>query len=106
MVAWSARGLRRGRLRAKAVPVFGPFDVDGEWVWLDSGPWSCTVRRVRRFVLVLPSPLVLRSGSTGYRSRRFGRCARLGMALLPVVPTYIRGSGEIEAIQYVGYSKA
>ena len=28
--------------------MFGPPDVGGEWVWSDSGPRSCAVRRVRR----------------------------------------------------------
>ena len=97
--------LMQSRLRARAVPVFGPSDVDGEWIWSGSGPWSCAVRRVRRSVLVSPSPLVLCSGDSAYKSRRFGRRARLGMALLSVVPTYSRGSGNIVVIQYVECSK-
>ena len=43
------------------------------------------------------------SESIGYGSRRFGR-ACLGMALLPVVPTYSRGWDSIGVIQYIGYS--
>ena len=58
------------------------------------------------FVLVSPSSLVLRRGGIGYRPRRFGRRARLGTALLPVVSTYSRGSGDIVVIQHVDYSKA
>ena len=81
--------------------MFGPSGVDCGWLWSDSGPWSCVVRRVRRSVLVSPSPLVLRNGGAGCESRRFGRRARLGMALLPVVLTYSRGSGGIVVIQYV-----
>ena len=61
--------------------MFGPSDVDGGWMWLDSGPWSCAVRRVRCSVIVSPSPFALRSGGTGYGSRRFGRRAHLGTAL-------------------------
>ena len=111
MVTLFVRGLIRGRLRTRAVPVFGPSDVGREWVWSDSGSWPCAVwrvrriRRVRRFVLVLPSPLVLRSEGIGYESRRFERCARLGTALLPLVPTYSRGSGDIGVIQIVDSSK-
>ena len=58
------------------------------------------------FVLGSPLPLVLRSGDVGYGSRRFGRHAPLGMALLPIVPTYSRGSGDIVVMQYVDYCKA
>ena len=72
-------------------------------MWSDSGPRSCAVCG---FVLILPSPLVLRSGGTGYRSRRFGLRARLGMALPPLVLTYSRGSGCVVVIQYVHDSKA
>ena len=81
--------------------MFGPSGVDCGWLWSDSGPWSCVVRRVRRSVLLSPSPLVLRNGDTGCGSRRFGRRARSGMVLLPVVPTYSRGSGGIVATQHV-----
>ena len=69
----------------------GPSCVDGGRLWSDYGLWSCVVRRVRRSVLVSPSPLVPRNRGTGCGSRRFGRCARLRMALLPVVPTFSRG---------------
>ena len=89
--------------------VFGPSSLGGEWLWYDSGPWSCVVRRVRRVrrsVLVSPLPLVLRNGGTGCGPRRFGRRARLGMALLPIVPTYSRGLGGIMVIQYVYCSVA
>ena len=102
MVTRFVRGLIPDRLRARAVPVFGLSDVGGEWVWSDSGPWSCAVRRVPRFVLVLPSPLVFRSGGIGYGSRRFGRCDCLEMALFSEVPTYSRGSGDIGVIRYMG----
>ena len=64
MVTRFVRGPIRGRLRARAVPVFGPSNV-GEWAWLNSGPWSCAFRRVRRRVLVLSSPLVPCSGGLG-----------------------------------------
>ena len=57
-------------------------------------------------VLVSPLPLVLCSVGTGYGSRHFGRRARLGTALLSVVPMYSRGSGDIVVIKYVDYSKA
>ena len=73
----------------------GPSGVDGGGLWSDCGPWSCVVRRVRRSVLVSPSPLVPRNGSTGCGSRRFGRRARLRMAPLPVVPTHSRGLSSI-----------
>ena len=89
----------------QSVPLFGPSDVDGELVWSDSDPWSCVVRRIWRFGLVLPSRLVLRGGGIWYGSRRFGRCVRLGTALFPA-PTYSHGSGTNGVIQYVGYSKA
>ena len=102
MVTQFVRGLIQSRFRAKAVPMFGPFDDGGEWVLSDSGQWSCAVRRVRRFVLVFPSPLVLNGGGIGYGFRRFGRYACLGMALLPLVPTHILGSC-IRTIPYVGY---
>ena len=46
MVTRFVRGLIRGRLHARVVPVFGPSDVSGEWVWSDSGPWLCALRRV------------------------------------------------------------
>ena len=105
MVTRFVRGLIRGRLRARAVPVFGPSNVDGEWVSSDSDAGSCAVRRVRRSVVVLSSSLVFCSGDIGYESRRFGRCARLETALLPVVPTYSLGSGDVGVIQYVDYSK-
>ena len=81
--------------------MFGPSGVDGGWLRSDYGPWSCAVRRVQRSVLVSPSPLVLRSGGTGYGSGCFGRRACLGTTLLPVVPTYSRGSGSTMAMQYV-----
>ena len=93
-------------LRASVVLVFGPFGVHGGWLWSGSGPWSCVVSRVRRSVLVSPSPVVLRNGGTGCGFRRFGRRARLEMALLPVVSTYSRGLGGIEVIQCVYCSKA
>ena len=99
-------GLIQTRLGARAVPVFGPSDAHGRWIWSDSGPWLYAVRCVRCFVLVSSLPLALRSAGTGYGSRRFGRRARLGTALLPVVPIYNRRSGDIVVIQYVGYSKA
>ena len=86
--------------------MFGPSGAGCGGLWSGSGPWSCVVRRVRRSVLVSPSPLVLRNGGTGCGSRRFGRRARLGMALLPVVLTSSRGSGGILVIQYVYCSKA
>ena len=73
----------------------GPSGVDGGCLWSDCGPWSSVVRHVRRSVLVSPLPLVPRNGGTGCVSRRFGRRARLGMAPLPVVPTYSRGLGGI-----------
>ena len=73
----------------------GPPSVDGGRLWSDCGPWSCVVRRVRRSVLVSPSPLVPRNGGTGCGSRCFGRSARLGMAPLPVVPTHSRRMGGI-----------
>ena len=79
----------------------GPVGVDGRCLWSDCGPWSCVVRRVRLYVLVSPSPLVLRNGGTGCGSRRIGRRAHLEMALLPVVPTYRRGLGGIVVITYV-----
>ena len=71
----------------------GPFGVDDGRLWSDYGPWSCVVRRVRRSVLVSPSPLVPRNRGTGCGSRRFRRRARLRMALLPVVLTFSRGLG-------------
>ena len=80
--------------------MFGPSGVDGGWLRSDSGPWSCVVRRVRRSVLVPPSPLV-HHGLTGCGSRRFGQRTRLGLALLPVVSTYSRGPGDVVVIQYV-----
>ena len=86
--------------------MLGPSGVDCGWLWSASGPWSCVVRRVRRSVLVSPSPLVLRNGGTGCGSRRFGRRARLEIALLPKVLTCSRGSGGIVVIQYVYCSKA
>ena len=86
--------------------MFGPSGVDGGWLWSDSVPWSCVVRRVRRSVLVSPSPLILRNRGTGCGSRRFRWRSRLRMALIPVVPTYSRGLGGIVAIQYVCCSKA
>ena len=73
----------------------GPSGVDGGRLWSGYGPWSCVVRRVRRSVLVSPSPLVPRNRGTGYGSRRFGRRARLRMAPLPVVLTFSRGLGGI-----------
>ena len=96
----------QSRLRARVVLVFGPLGVDDGWLWSDSGPWSCVVRRVRRSVLVSPSPLFLRNGDTGCESRRFGRRARLEMVLHPVVPKYNRGSDGIVVIQHVYCSKA
>ena len=48
MVTRFVLGLIRGRLRVTVVPVFGPSDVGGKWVWSYSGPWSCAVRRVQR----------------------------------------------------------
>ena len=98
------RGLIRGCLRARAVPVFGPSDVGGEWVWSVSGPWLCAVWRGWRLYwcyLRLLSFVV----EVLVQIPRFGRCSCLGTALLPVVPTYSRGSGDIGIIQYVGYSK-
>ena len=77
------------------VLVSGPSGVDGGRLWSDCGPWLCVVRRVRRSVLVSPSPFVPRNGGTGCGSRRFGRRACLRMAPLPVVPTYSRGLGGI-----------
>ena len=53
----------------------GPSGVDGGRLWSDYGPWSCVIRRVRRSVLVSPSPLVPRNRGTGCGSRRFGRRA-------------------------------
>ena len=91
----------QSRLCARVVHVSDPSGVDGGWLWSDSCPWSCVVHRVRHSVLVSPSPLVLRNGGTGCGSRRFGRRARLGMAPLPVVPTYSRGLGGIVVIHYV-----
>ena len=73
----------------------GPSGVDGGRLWSGYGPWSCVVRRVRRSVLVSPSPLVPRNRGTGCGSRRFGRRARLRMAPLPVVLTFSRGLGGI-----------
>ena len=73
----------------------GPSGGDGGRLSSDCGPWSCVVCRVRRSVLVSPSPFVPRNGSIGCGSRRFGRRARLIMAPLPVVPTYSRGLGGI-----------
>ena len=73
----------------------GPSGVDGGRLWSDYDPWSCVVRRVRRSVLVSPSPLVPRNRGTGCGSRRFGRRARLRMAPLPVVLTVSRGLGGI-----------
>ena len=73
----------------------GPSGVDGGRLWSDYGPWSCVVRRIRRSVLVSPSPLVPRNRGTGCGSRRFGRRARLRMAPLPVVLTFSRGLGGI-----------
>ena len=84
----------------------GPSGVDGGRLWSNYGSWSCVVRRVRRSVLVSPSPLVPRNRSTGCGSRRFGGCARLRMAPLPVVPTYSRELGGIVVIQYVYCGKA
>ena len=69
--------------------------MDGGRLWSDCGPWSGVVRRVRRSVLVSPSPLLPRNGGIGCGSRRLGRRARLRMAPLPVVPTYSRGLGGI-----------
>ena len=48
MLTRFVRGLTRGRLRARVVPVLGPSNVGGEWMCFDSGPWSCAVCRVRR----------------------------------------------------------
>ena len=73
----------------------GPSGVDGGRLWSDYGPRSCGVRRVRRSVLVSPSPLVPRNRGTGCGSRRFGRRARLRIAPLPVVLTFSRGLGGI-----------
>ena len=73
----------------------GPSDVDRGRLWSDYGPCSCVVRRVRRSVLVSPSPLVPRNRGTGCGSRRFGWRARLRMAPLPVVLTFSRGLGGI-----------
>ena len=75
-------------------------------MWSDSGSWSCAVWRVRRSVLLSPSPFVLRSEGIGYGSWRFGRRARLGTALLPAVPMYSHRSGNVVVIQCVRYSKA
>ena len=72
-------------------------------IWSDSGPWSCAVCRVRCSLLLSHLPLVLRRGGTGYGSRCFGWRARLGTALLPVVPMYSRGSGDIVVKQYMDY---
>ena len=83
----------------------GPSGVDG-WLRSHSGLWSCVIRRVRRYVLVSPSPLALRNGGTGCGSRGFGRLARLGMTPLPVVPTYSREFRGIVVIHYVYCSKA
>ena len=85
--------------------MFDPSGVDGGWIRSDSGPWWCTVRRVWRSVLVSPSPHVLRDGGTGYGSWCFVRRARLGISLLPILPTYSHGSGSIVVIQYVYGSK-
>ena len=43
----------------------GPSGVDGGRLWSDYGPWSCVVRRVRRSVLVSPSPVARRNRGTG-----------------------------------------
>ena len=111
----------QSRLHARAVLVFGLSGVDGAWIWSDSSPWSCVVRRVWRSVLVshlhtgygsrrfgrrARLGVALRDGGTGYGSRRFGRRARLGVALPPVAPTYSRGLDSIVVIQYVHCSKA
>ena len=50
----------------------GPSGVDGGRLWSGYGPWSCVVRRVRRSVLVSPSPLVPRNRGTGCGSRLSG----------------------------------
>ena len=55
--------------------MFGLSKVDGEWVWSDCCPWPYAVRRVRRFVLVSPLPLILRNVGNGYGFRRSGRRA-------------------------------
>lgn len=44
-------------------------------------------------------------GGTGYGSRCYGQHVCVGMVLLPVIPMYGRGSGDLVAIQHAGYSK-
>ena len=85
----------QSRLHARVVLVSGPSGVDGGRLWPDCGPWSCVARRVRRSVLVSPSPLVRRNGGNGCESRRFGRRTCLRMSPLPVVHTYSHGLGGI-----------